>query len=576
MQSIARLFIFLIITTFGLHAFGLQGQKITPLNEAFTTTITQQDSQITFNIDVAKDIYLYKNKVVVKDADAKPIALNLPEAQKYANEMVYFKNLNFALSTDQIQTETIELSFQGCAKAGICYPPVKKEFTVQAVKQEQKSEQPKEAGAKPKQSEEKQIASLIQDSNIFLVLATFFGFGLLLSLTPCIFPMIPILSSLIASQSGTMSAKRGFFLSLIYVLSMSVTYTIAGVLAGLFGANIQASFQNPWVITAFSAIFVILALSMFDYFKIELPHSLQNYFNKKSENASGNGLVSIAVMGFLSALIVGPCIAPPLAGALIYIGQTGDALLGGLALFFLSVGMGVPLLAIGTAAGKYMPKPGGWMQTVTHVFGVVMLGVAIWMLSRIMDDGVTMVLWALLALGSGIYIGALEPMDEKSDKHFIKKLVAFMIFLYGIALFFGAMSGGSNPLKPLENFGVANVKVEQGYEYESVTTIDELQATLQKSEKLTMVDFTAEWCVSCKELEAFTFKDPRVLERFKAMRIVKVDVTKNSDADKAMQSAFEVVGPPALIFYKEGKEIEGSRIVGYKNADGFLAHIKGL
>ncbi len=386
--------------------------------------------------------------------------------------------------------------------------------------------------------------------------------------------MIPILSSIIVSQSGDgkeqMSAGRGLFLSLIYVLAMSVAYTLAGVLAGVFGANIQTAMQNPWVISVFAFVFVALALSMFGYYEIQLPAKLQSKINKTSDNAKGSGgLIGVAIMGFLSALIVGPCVAPALAGALVYIGQTGDALLGGAALFAMSLGMGVPLLVVGAGAGKFMPRPGGWMTLVSQIFGVVMLGIAIWMLSRIIPGSIALFLWAILFIGSGVYTGAFESFKE--HVHGAMKLVkvfAIMLVMIGAIMLVGSFSGATNPLNPLEKFGActpigqSEVKTNR---FEKVKTVVALEQAIQNSSKPVLIDFSAEWCAACKELEHITFPDPTVAALMSEFTLLKIDVTKNSDEDKALLKKYNVFGPPAIIFYDtQNNELKNYKTIGYK------------
>lgn len=345
--------------------------------------------------------------------------------------------------------------------------------------------------------------------------------------------MIPILSSIIvkAGDDGKLTASRGFFLSLVYVLAMSAAYTIAGVLAGVFGANLQVALQNPYVLTVFAGIFVALAFSMFGYFKLELPQSLQNKINKTTDGKEKQGVVGIAIMGFLSALIVGPCVAPPLAGgALVYIGQTGDAILGGMALFVMSLGMGAPLLLIGLGAGKYMPKPGGWMDSVSKIFGIVMLAVAVWMLDRVLNATIIMYLWALLLIGAALYLKVFE--------HIISRLITTVIMIFGVILFVGAVSGATNPLDPLSKFTsnvAGQVSNSAKLQWQYVKTNEEIDAAVKASNKPVMLDFYADWCVSCKELEGITFKDEAVLAKLNEFTLIKADVTKNTDDDKAMQ-----------------------------------------
>jgi len=398
--------------------------------------------------------------------------------------------------------------------------------------------------------------------------------------------MIPILSSIIVSQGESMSAKRGFFLSLIYVLAMAMAYTLAGVLAGLFGSNIQAALQDPFVLSLFALVFVILAISMFGFFEIGIPHAWQTHISKHSGKAGEQGgVIGVAIMGFLSALIVGPCIAPPLAGALIYIGQSGDALLGGAALFVMSLGMGVPLLIIGTGAGKFMPRPGGWMNIVSKVFGVVMLGIAIWMLSRILPEWVSMLLWAFLLIISSVYMGALERLKggERSFNALIKG-VSIIFLIYGVFLFYGALTGATNPLNPLEkvNTPIPTAQVSSStasnVTFTKIRSIDELNSELSHAKgKRVLVDFYADWCTSCKELEHVTFKDPDVMRKMGEFVLIQADVTENGEQEKALIQKFGLFGPPAILFFDEnGKKIRGKDIIGYKPPEEFLKLLNAL
>jgi len=386
--------------------------------------------------------------------------------------------------------------------------------------------------------------------------------------------MIPILSSIIVAHGEGMTAKRGFWLSLVYVLSMALTYTVAGIFAGLFGANIQAALQNPWVISLFSLLFVALAFSMFGFYEIGLPASIQSRLSKTSDEAGKKGgIVGVAIMGFLSALIVGPCVAPPLAGALIYIGQTGDALLGGAALFVMSLGMGAPLLLIGMGAGRFMPKPGGWMTTVSKIFGVVMLGVAVWMLSRIIPESVTMGLWSVLLIVSSVYMGAFEPLGSERSWNAFFKGVGLIFFIYGIFLLFGTFTGAKNPIDPLQVIkerSYGNVELTRALQFETVKSLDDLLAKIKNSNKPVMVDFRADWCVSCKELEESTFKDKKVIDALNGYNLYQVDVTQNSAEQKRMMKHFGIFGPPAILFFKNGEEIKHKRVSGYKLPSEFL------
>ena len=550
--------------------------------DAFKAKVEKKENGIEFNLVLDKSIYVYDEYLKVSITTPEIIDITkeliIQKPVKYHEFIVHFNKVTIFIPNKLIKSKiknedyAIKFEYQGCSKIGICYSPMdiiyssnptlkpkaqeKKQSLFKKPQLKLESKPESKSDLKPViVNETDSITQTLQSGSIWLVLITFFGFGLLLALTPCIFPMIPILSSIIVQHSnkdgGKMSASRGFVLSLIYVLSMSIAYTVAGVLAGLFGANIQAMLQNSYVIIGFSAIFVALAFSMFGYFELALPTSWQTALNKKSDNSSkSGGIIGIAIMGFLSALIVGPCVAPPLAGALVYIGQTGDAILGGLALFIMSLGMGVPLLAIGIGAGKYMPKPGGWMMVVSKVFGVVMLGVAIWMLDRIVPSIVTIILAVLLLLGSAYYL-------VKNGNNF-GKIVALILVI--ISIIFIKIS-----------FDDANGK-KLPFEY--IKTVKELENIVVASNKPIMIDFWATWCVSCVEFDKITFKDKKVLEELSKYTLLKVDVTKNSKDDKELMKKFNLFGPPAMIFYKNGKEQKSKRVIGFKDPKQFLKIIK--
>lgn len=562
--------------------FGVDRPKLLTPEEAFKITATHNIQGVIISVVLGEGIYLYDDKIVLELIKPKAVDISAmvekPKPEYFHDTMTQRKPFELFVPQSLLENGvkkgsfTLKFSYQGCSELGICYQPMSKEFTFKLKGGSTQSS--------ASLSEQDSIAERFLSENVALVLLSFFGFGLLLSLTPCVFPMIPILSSIIVSQpTVSMNAKKGFWLSLVYVLAMSLAYTIAGVLAALFGANLQASMQNPWVIGVFSAIFVLLALSMFGFYEIKMPSFIQNRVNKKTGEAQTQGVFGIAVMGFLSALIVGPCVAAPLAGALMYISQSGDALLGGSALFVMSLGMGAPLLLIGTTAGRYMPRPGMWMQNITAFFGVMLLGVAIWMLSRIIPSFVSMALWAVLIISSSIYFGALESFREhtKGWQKVLKSLL-FMALVYGVALLVGFLSGATNPLAPFEKFTLKeNVAVfASSTTFNKITSIDELNLALKNAQKPVMLDFYADWCVNCVEFEQFTFSDARVKAKLEKFTLLKADVTKNSDEDKALQKAFNIYGPPAILFFKEGKEISALRLVGFKNADEFLIHLEKL
>jgi len=434
-------------------------------------------------------------------------------------------------------------------------------------------------------SEQDEITNALRSGNTLLTLAIFFGAGLLLAFTPCVFPMIPILSGIIVGQGKNITTRKAFYLSLVYVLAMAMTYTIVGILVGLSGENIQAWFQNPWIIGSFAIIFVALSFSMFGFYELQMPASIQGKLTSMSNSQQGGNIIGVAIMGFLSALIVGPCVTAPLVGALIYIAETGDAVLGGMALFSLSMGMGAPLLVIGASAGKFLPKAGAWMDAVKAVFGVLLLGLAIWLLERVSPAGFTMSLWAGLIIVSAIYMGAIDGLKEGSSGW--KKLwkgLGVLLLIYGIIILLGLASGNRNVFQPLKGLNVSSGSFSgeaaqaEHLSFIQIKGVDGFNAELNKAKaagKTVMLDFYADWCVSCKEMEALTFADPAVKKALEGVVLLQADVTPNDDKDTELYKHFGIIGPPSIMFFgADGIERKNYRIVGYKAADEFSQHVK--
>ncbi|MCG8324545.1 MAG: protein-disulfide reductase DsbD, partial [Thiotrichales bacterium] len=472
---------------------------------------------------------------------------------------------------------SLEVAYQGCKKNSVCYPPQKKilNFVLPAAT----------AASQPAMdvpvSEQDAITRRLSEGSLLLNVIVFFGFGLLLSLTPCVFPMIPILSGVIVGQGDKLTTRGAFGLSLIYVLAMAMTYSVLGVIAGSFHFNLQSAAQNTWVIATFSAVFVLLALSMFGFYQIQLPAAVQERLNRLSDQQRAGSYLGVAMMGILSAVIVGPCVAPPLAGALLYISQTGNALLGGLALLAMGLGFGVPLLLIGTSAGKLLPRAGAWMNTVKAVFGVLMLAVAIWFLERILPGPVTLMLWASLIMVSAVYMGALDRLEAAGNWRRLWKGLGLVMLVYGVVLILGAAAGGRDVLRPLPPalFSGSAASAES-LAFKLIKSPADLQRELQQASlqgKYVMLDFYARWCVDCNEMEAYTFTDPGVQRALSDVVLLKADVTGNDAVDQALLRKYQLFGPPAILFFdRNAKELIAQRLVGFIGADDFIDHIAAV
>ncbi len=590
--------------------------EILPADQAFQFVADiERSDQLRLQWKIAPGTYLYQDQIRIGLGDADGVSLGnyqLPKAKikkgavrpdgTIGDLAVYEQDFELPLPllrSNRKATEiTLQIAYQGCAEAGICYPPIRQKVPLalpamagdepdpgalaQAEQAVTAQPQPTPVATQPgPTSEQDRIAATLAGGNTWLIILSFFGFGLLLALTPCVFPMIPILSGIIAGHGIKITTRRAFVLSLIYVLAMSATYTVAGVLAGLFGKNLQAAFQNPWVLSVFAGVFVLLALSMFGFYELQLPSRWQTKLSDASNRQRGGSFVGVAIMGFLSALIVGPCVAPPLAGALIYIGQTGDALLGGIGLFALAMGMGAPLLVIGTSAGKILPRAGSWMDTIKAVFGVGMLAVAILLLERIIPAAVAMGLWGTLLVVCAIYMGALQQLPvEASGWDRLWKGMGIIILIYGSLMLIGMAAGGRDTVQPLRGLGfVAGESAASELQFKRIKTLADLErevATASAAGKPVMLDFYADWCVTCKEMERYTFSDQAVLSALSGFVLLQADVTANDEDDQALlQGHFGMPGPPSIMFYRrDGQEQKGYRVVGYMPAEEFAEHVR--
>lgn len=578
--------------------------------QAFQLTLTR-NSNNTLNAHwkIADGYYLYKKRIKAKLPEEAKLAvdkLSFPtgitvEDKEFGDVEVFRNELSVSISlVDNQQAANtnikniLSLKYQGCADIGVCYSPLKIKRDIASLELSSTSNLPPasaESNETTSLSEQDSIAQSLASSNVFLTIISFFGFGLLLAFTPCVFPMIPILSSIIIGQGKEISTRRAFSLSLSYVLAMALSYTLIGILAALFGTNLQIWFQAPWVLISFSLVFVILSLSMFGFYELQMPASVQLKLNAVSNRQQSGKLISAAIMGILSALIVGPCVTAPLIGALIYIGQTGDVVLGGTALFALGLGMGAPLLVIGTSAGKILPKSGIWMEKVKYIFGVSMLAVAIWLVSRVIPALLSQLLWAILLVGCAIYMGALIKHDEKTKPwQLFWKSLGLFVLIWGVLLIIGAASGKSNllsPLKPLINISsnqsnnqVGSTSEHKGINFEQVLGNSGFNQRLEAANEqgnIVMLDLYADWCTSCKEMEMVTFVDKGVLEKAKNMLTLQVDVTDNTEEDQALLKRFSLIGPPEILFFdRNGQEFKNQRLVGYTDAKTLVKHMKAV
>ena len=422
-------------------------------------------------------------------------------------------------------------------------------------------------------AEDSRLAAALSGADRWLALASFLGFGLLLAFTPCVLPMIPILSGLIAGQGTRLGTGRALLLSLVYVVANALVFTVAGVVAGLVGANLQAAFQQPWILILFAALFVGLAMSSFGLFELQLPAGLRARLGARSDRQRGGSLWGVAAMGALSALIVGPCVAPPLAAAVLYIGQTQDPAFGGAALFLLAMGMGLPLLAFGVAAGRGLPTSGPWMTAVQRMFGFVFQGLAIWMLARILPAAAVLGLWGLLALAAAAWVSSMAWQTSRG--RMLARFAGLVLAVVGAAELLGAMGGGRDPLQPLAGvFGAPQAQPLAFRTIKSSADLDRELAAARAAGKPLLFDFYADWCVSCKEMEKYTFTDPGVQAALAGFVLLTADVTANDAVDQALMRRYGIIGPPGTLFFRDGAELRGLRLIGFESAEPFAARVR--
>lgn len=584
---------------------GLVDDEALPAEQAFVVEAISLDAgKVLARLTPAPGYYIYRDKIAFSSQD-KAIRIQqaaLPAGEKHEDEHfgtveIYRDQVEVPLTLARPAGPATQFSLlvelQGCKERGICYPPMKRMINVSlpvataaigGQNTDAKTGSAQAAGegqsipAEQAQTEQDFLAGVLRDSPVYAMLL-FFVAGILLAFTPCVFPMVPILSGIIAGQGDNISTQKAFFLSLAYVLAMAITYALVGVVAASFGENLQAWFQQPWVLWSFAILFVVLSLAMFGFYNLQLPAGLQARLTNISNSQQGGTLIGVAVMGLLSALVVGPCVAPALMAALIYIGQTGDSTLGGLALFAMGLGMGVPLIAFGTSAGRLMPRAGTWMEAVKAFFGVGLLALALWMLDRTLSGHTMLLLWSFLFIGSGVYLGALEPVPEMaSGWRKLWKSLGVVVLLFGALQVVGFAMGGDDWTRPLHGLragggGVSATGHAEEAQFKRIKSLADLKAELGQGRPV-MLDFYADWCVECKRMEKYTFPEAIVQQRLAEYTLLQADVTAFDDEDKALVNAFKLLGPPAILYFNgKGDELSGLRMIGYMDAEEFSAHL---
>ncbi len=590
MKYLITLLLFLLAS-----ALALAEEPLDP-DVAIRVSASAPDSQhIALDFTVADGYYLYRHRFSFEPASAglalgpAGIPEGKPKHDEYFGDVeTYRGKLRIVLPVTAGLADTtakVLAGYQGCADMGVCFPPVKRELAVggdtgtgliaRALGSFSVSRADKignGAAAQLDADDSSRLAGLLGSGHLLAILATFFGAGVLLAFTPCMLPMLPILSGIIVGHGTRVSRGRSLALATAYVIGMAVTYALAGVAAGLSGTLLSAALQNAWVLGAFALIFVVLALAMFGFYELQLPTALQSRLSGSANSQQGGSFFGVTVMGVLSALIVGPCVAAPLAGALLYIARTGDALLGGAALFVMALGMGVPLLVVAGAARELLPKAGPWMESVKKAFGVMLLGLAIWLVGPLLPTAVVMLAWATLLIISAVFLHALDPLPPQA-RNWMRfwKGIGVIALVAGASLVLGALGGARDPLQPLAFLRISTaVDESDGLKFESVKSVAELDRRLAEGRPV-MLDFYADWCVSCKEMDRFTFADPRVQDQLKDALLLRADVTANDAEDKALLKRFGLFGPPGILFF--GASDCGRpplRVIGYQKADEFL------
>ncbi|PHQ83975.1 MAG: thiol:disulfide interchange protein [Thalassobium sp.] len=552
-----------------------------PVGQAFPLSSSSSNGKVTAEWRNADGYYLYKHRIYLQQGDIKLEPDSYSQAGKakqdeaFGEVIAFYHDLEVTFDTQSLNAGTAILHYQGCADAGLCYPPQRENVEViapQSVAQQAITT----STIQPAMPTEPNTDSWFSGRSWGAVVGIFFILGLGLTFTPCVLPMVPILTSVVLGQGNT-SGKRGFLLSSTYVLGMALTYAAAGLTVGLLGAgaNVQAWMQTPWVLIVFAGLFSLLALAMFGVYELQLPSGIRNRLNNLNQGQQGGRWLSVFVMGILSALVVSPCVSAPLAGALVYLSTTGDALLGGSALLALGLGMGAPLIVLGTTGASVLPKAGAWMNQIKALFGILLLGVAIWLLGRILPASWVLLLWGLLALVYGISLGALEQANNGSQR--VIKGFALVLVLYGACALIGALQGNDDPLQPLASqYKSAQSVAEQAAThapFTRLTSVTELERIIASEARPVMVDFYADWCISCKVMEKEVFEQADVIQALSHIRWVQLDVTDQTAEHIAFMQQHAVFGPPSMLFFSAGSEQSNARLIGEATKSEFTQHV---
>lgn len=571
-----------IFDTSSSSLFSNEDEFLKP-EQAFVFNFYQNNNRVDVSFDIADGYYLYKKQFKFTVENSELAEIELPqgidhEDEFFGKQQIYINDLKISIPLVSINNKgKLHIRYQGCAKAGLCFPPIIKTIELSTITSSSANvlsalnQTKASANNSVEVSEQHQLANMLKSDNLWLTLAAFFVGGLLLSFTPCVFPMYPILTGIIVGQKEALSTKKAFSLSFFYVQGMAITYTILGIIVALAGAKFQAMFQHPYILIALSILFVFLALSMFGVFNLALPSSWQNKLNHLSHSQKGGSYFGVLIMGAISGLVASPCTTAPLTGALLYISQSGDIVLGASALYALSLGMGLPLLVLGSSGGKLLPKAGAWMNVIKNIFGLLLLAVPIFLLERFLPENITAILWLLLILACGYYFMSVNQASKSTLKNHLLSLIIAGSVVFAIIQVFSFYKVTYSSQADTNEHGL----------FQQVYSLEELNQLVNKANsqgKTVMVDLYADWCIACKEFEKYTFPDTEVQLALKNSVLVQIDLTDlGNENNNVFMQHYNVFGLPSILFFDlKGRELTKNRVTGFMSADKFSAHIQAI